>query len=75
MAIIPCAVQYILVCTLSCFSHLQLCASLWTIARQAPLSMGFFRQENWSRLPYPPTGDLPNPGIEPASLGRLVLYH
>ena len=36
-----------------------------TIAHQAPLSMGFFRQEYWSRGPYPPSGDLPNPGIEP----------
>ena len=75
LAIIPCAVQYILECMLSCCSHLQPCVSLWTIARQAPLSMGFFRQKNWSRLPFPLTGDLPNPGIEPASLGRLVLYH
>ena len=36
-----------------------------TIAHQAPLSMGFFRQEYWSRLPFPTPGDLPNPGIEP----------
>ena len=38
------------------------------LARQAPLSMGFFRQEYWSGLPCPPPGDLPDPGIEPASL-------
>ena len=37
----------------------------WTIACQAPLSMGFPRQEYWSRLPYPSPGDLPNPGIKP----------
>ena len=37
----------------------------WTIAHQAPLSMGFSRQEYWSGLPCPPTGDLPDPGIEP----------
>ena len=39
--------------------------TLWIIARQAPLSMGFFRQEYWSRLPFPPPGNLPNSGIEP----------
>ena len=39
----------------------------WTVARQAPLSMGFPRQEYWSELPFPPPGDLPNPGVEPAS--------
>ena len=40
----------------------------WTVANQAPLSMGFFRQEYWSRLPFPPPGDLPNLGIKPVSL-------
>ena len=39
----------------------------WTIAHQAPWSMGFSRQESWSKLPFPPPGDLPNPGIKPAS--------
>ena len=39
----------------------------WTVAHQAPLSMDFSRQEYWSGLPYPPPGDLPNPGIEPGS--------
>ena len=39
----------------------------WTIACQAPLSIRFSRQEDWSRLPFPSPGDLPNPGIEPAS--------
>ena len=43
-------------------------ATLWTVAHQAPLSMGFSRQEYWSRLLCPPPGDLPDPGIEPASL-------
>ena len=56
------------VCGLSRFRHAQLCAMLWSIARQAPLSMGFFRQEYWSGLPCPPTGDLPDSGIKPASL-------
>ena len=42
-------------------------ATPWTVACQAPLSMGFSRQEYWSGLPYPPPGDLPNPRIEPRS--------
>ena len=45
-------------------SHVQLFATPWTIANQAPLSMGFSRQEYWSGLPFPPPGDLPDPGIE-----------
>ena len=48
-------------------SCLTLC-NPWTIARQAPLPMGFSRQEYWSGLPCPPPGDLPNPGIKPRSL-------
>ena len=48
-------------------SHVQLFATPWTIACQAPLSMGFSRQEYWSGLPFPAPGDLPNPGIEPTS--------
>ena len=55
-------------CTLSHFSHVQLYATLWTVARQAPLSRGFSRQEYWSGLPCPPPGDLPNLGIELMSL-------
>ena len=39
----------------------------WTVACQAPLSMGFSRQECWSRLPFPSPGDLPDPGIKPSS--------
>ena len=39
----------------------------WTVAPQAPLSTGFSRQEYWPRLPFPPPGDLPDPGIEPGS--------
>ena len=42
-------------------------ATPWTITRQAPLSMGFSRQEHWSGLPFPAPGDVPDPGIEPAS--------
>ena len=54
-------------CVLSGFSNVQLCVTLWTIACQAPLSMGFSRQEYWSGLPFPSPGDLPHPGIEPRS--------
>ena len=43
-------------CTLSRFSHVQLCATLWTAAHQAPLSTGFSRQEYWSGLPFPSPG-------------------
>ena len=48
-------------------SHVRLFATPWTIAYQAPPSMGFSRQECWSGLPFPSPGDLPNPGIEPRS--------
>ena len=41
--------------------------TLWTVACQAPLSMGFCKQEYWSGLPFPSPGDLPDPGIEPGS--------
>ena len=50
------------------FSSVQLFVTLCTIARQAPLSTGFSRQEYWSELPCPPSGDLPDPGMKPASL-------
>ena len=50
---------------LSHFSRAQLFAPIWTTAHQASLSMPFSRQEYWSGLPFPPPGDLPNPGIEP----------
>ena len=48
-------------------SHVQLLATSWTVAYQAPPSLGFSRQEYWSGLPFPSPGDLPNPGIEPRS--------
>ena len=48
-------------------SSVRLFATLWTVVHQAPLSMGFSKQEYWSRLPFPALGDLPNPGIKPAS--------
>ena len=47
------------------FSHVWLCMTTWTVARQASPSMGFSRQEYWSGLSCPPPGDLPDPGINP----------
>ena len=55
------------VCLLSHFSCVRPFATPWTVARPAPLSMGFSRQEYWSGLPFPPSGDLSDPGIEPVS--------
>ena len=48
-------------------SRVRLFATPWTVAYQAPLSVGFSRQGYWSGLPFPSPGDLPNPGIEPGS--------
>ena len=56
--------------SLSC---VQLSATPWTAACQAPLSTGFSRQEYWSGLLFPPPGDLPDPGIESASLASPAL--
>ena len=56
--------------SLSC---VQLFATLWTLARQAPLSMGFSQQGYWSGLPCPPPGDLPDLGIKPVSLTSPAL--
>ena len=47
--------------------------TLWAVAHQTPLFMRFSWQEYWSELPFPPPGDLPNPGIEPASPGSPAL--
>ena len=60
---------FLFMCMLSCFRLVW----LWDpMACQAPLSTGFSRQEYWSGLPCPPLGDLPNPGIKPASLLHLL---
>ena len=67
------------VCVLSLFHCFQLSVTPWTIAHQAPLSVGFSRQEYWSELPCPPPGDCPNPGIEPGypslQADSLLLSH
>ena len=55
-------------------SHVRLFVAPWTVARQAPLSMRFSRQEYWSGLQFPFPGDLPNPGIEFAFQFRQILY-
>ena len=54
-------------CVCQSLSRIRLFVSPWTVAHQVPLSMGFSRQEYWSRLPFPSPGDLPKPGIEPRS--------
>ena len=55
------------VCMLSPFSYDRLFATPWTVAHWALLSVGFSRQEYWSGLPFPPSGDLPDPGIKSGS--------
>ena len=82
-----CACVCVCVCVCVCGVHVHICmlsqvqlfVTPWTIVRQAPLSMGFPRQEYWKGLPFPPPGELPNPGIKPASLmspalARQILY-
>ena len=59
-------------CYVKLFSRVQLFATLWTVAHQAPLSMEFFRQEYWSGLPCPPPGDCLDPGIQPTSPGLCI---
>ena len=58
-------IEFIFVYSVKSLSHIQLFATLWTIAYQAPPSMGFSREEYQSGLPFPSPGDPPNPGIEP----------
>ena len=54
-------------------SHVRLSVTPWTVAHQAPPSMGLSRQEQWGGLPCPPPGDLPDPGTDPVSLTRPAL--
>ena len=58
-------------CVLTHFSHAQLFVTLWSVVHQAPLSMGFSRQEYRSGLPCLPSGDLPDSGIKPTALCLL----
>ena len=60
--------MYVCACVLNPFSPIQLLATLWTVAHQAPLSMRFSRQEYWNSLPFPHPGDLPSPRNKPMSL-------
>ena len=64
--------NYLHACVLSPFSPVWLFVTLWTVAHQDPLSMGFCRTENWSELPCPPPGDLSDPGIEPGCLVSCI---
>ena len=69
----------ILPCMLSP-SVMSLFATTWSVACQAPLSMGFSRREYWSGLPFPPPGELPNPGVESVfpmspAIGMQALHH
>ena len=59
-------IKHLLCCAWS-LSHVQLFVTPWTVTWQAPLSMGFYRQEYWSGLPFPSLGGLPDPGAEPGS--------
>ena len=75
-----CVIQIITLGTLNVYScrsnvlnHVRLFVTSWTVACQAPLSVGCSRQEYWSGLPCPFPGDHPNPGIEPTSLASLTL--
>ena len=63
-----CGLRIVRARVLSCSSPVRLFETLWTVAIQAPLSMGFSRQEFWSGLPCPPPEDRPDPGTEPTSL-------
>ena len=62
-----CIINMFIVSEVKSLSRVRLFATQWTVAHQAPLSMGFSRQEYWSDLPCSPPGDLPNLGIEPRS--------
>ena len=59
------------VCMLSCFSHVQLIATLWTVAQWTPLSLRFSRQKYWNGLPFPSPGHLPSQGSNPCLLCLL----
>ena len=62
-----------ILCVCAVCSVMSDSAPCWSVARQAPLFLGYSKQEHWSRLQCPPPGDLPNPGIEPASPALQVV--
>ena len=66
MTVIDCLINYG-IGTVKSLSRVRLFVTPQTVAHQAPLSMGFSRQEHWSGLPLPSPGDLPDPGIKPGS--------
>ena len=68
-----CGVVCVCARELRCFSCASDSPTPWTVSRQAPLSMGFSRQEYWSVLPRPPPGDLPDPGIKPPPFFFLLI--
>ena len=59
------SINFSVLSSVQLLSHVWLFTAPWTVAWQSPLSIGFFRQEYWTGLPFPPPGDLPNPGIQP----------
>ena len=69
-----CVCVCVCVCMLSHSVTSNSFATPWTSVHQAPLSMGFSRQESWRGLPFPSPGDLPDPGVEPASLAPPVFH-
>ena len=69
-----CFLNYDTCAVLSHFSHVRILAPLWNVDHQAPLSMGFSRQEFWSGFPCPPPRDPPGPGIV-SCIGRCIIYH
>ena len=73
LALRPCMNGFHPRTALSRCSRVQLFGTPWIAAHWAPLAMGFSRQEYWSGLPFPPPGDLPNPGMEPTSLESPTL--
>ena len=76
MVILLLFISYRLLPLLGCFSHVQLCTMLWNVARQAPLSMGFSRQEYWSGLHVLLQGIFPTQGLNPGVLNcRQIPYH
>ena len=68
MCVCVCVCVYVCVCTRTCSVMSDSFATTWTVARQAPLSMGFPRQEYWSGWPFPSPEDLSDPRIDPTSL-------